>query len=76
MLQQGAFKLYATLSPRAEQGMAMGDQELVYHELNFPAAPAGAKLYVRAASPNAIELSYGVNLEDIDENNITELKLD
>lgn len=55
-LQEGVFNLYTTRSTRARTGLADGDAELTKHRLEFAAAPAGAKLFVRACSPHAIEL--------------------
>ena len=56
-LQNGVFNLYATRSPRAHAGLADGDPELTKHRLEFVTAPAGARLYARACSPHAIELT-------------------
>jgi len=45
------------LSHQDSWQMPDGDPELTKHRLEFVTAPAGARLYARACSPHAIELS-------------------
>ena len=56
-LQQGVFNMYSSLSPRAHNGLADGDPELRKHRLDFPAAPAGSRVYARAVKPHLLELA-------------------
>lgn len=65
-LQQGVFNLYVSSSPRAHGGLNEGDAELKKHRLDFPAAPAGARLYVRAVKPNLLELAAAMGLEALE----------
>ena len=63
-LQSGVFYLYATSSPRAHSGLQEGDPELKMHRLEFPAAPAGARVCARAVAPHVIELSAVLESDD------------
>lgn len=56
-LQDFVFNLFATTSPRAHNNMAEGDPELTKHRLDFPADTSGSKLFARAVSPDALELT-------------------
>ena len=56
-LQQGVFNMYASLSPRAHNGLAEGDPELRKNRLDFPAAPTGSRVYARAVKPHLLELA-------------------
>lgn len=56
-LQEGVFYLSATNSPRAQTGMTEGDPELKVQRLDFPAAPAGARLFAKATAPSVINLA-------------------
>lgn len=56
-LQEGVFNLFTTTSPRAHNHMTEGDPELSKHRLDFPAVPAGSKLFARAVSPDTLELT-------------------
>lgn len=56
-LQQGVFNMYASLSPRAHNGLDDGDPELKKHRLDFPAAPTGSRVFARAVKPQLLELA-------------------
>lgn len=66
-LQQGVFNLYVSASPRAHKGLPEGDPELNKYRIDFPAAPADARLFVRATGPNTLELSAALSESSIDE---------
>ncbi len=78
-LQQGAFDLYATTSPRAQQGLgeglSEGHPELKLHALDFHAAPARAKLYARAVAPHLLELATAHDSTEIDGTTVLKLAL-
>lgn len=57
-LPQGVFKLGYSISARARAGMHQGDEELRTQRFDFPAAAPQDKLFVRAAAPTKIELTY------------------
>ena len=56
-LQQGVFNLFVTNSRRAHTGLQEGHPELKKHRLDFPAAPANARLFARAVGPHLLELA-------------------
>ena len=56
-LQQGVFNLFVTNSRRAHTGLPEGHPELKKHRLDFPAAPANARLFARAVGPHLLELA-------------------
>lgn len=56
-LQQGVFNLFVTNSRRAHIGLTEGHPELKKHRLDFPAAPANARLFARAVGPHLLELA-------------------
>lgn len=56
-LQQGVCNLFVTNSRRAHTGLPEGHPELKKHRLDFPAAPANARLFARALGPNLLELA-------------------
>lgn len=66
-LQEGVFNLYTSLSPRAHSGLQDGDAELIKHRLDFPAAPVGSRLFVRACSPHEIELVAALEMPTDDD---------
>ena len=65
-LQQGVFYLYTSASPRARSGLAEGDAELRLHALQFPAAPAGARLFARPARPGVLELACAADAAELE----------
>ena len=70
-LQQGAFNLYASQSPRAHQGLPKGDPELALHRQYFNHAPEGARLFVRATGPHDIELAAALTVEQLENHAVT-----
>jgi hypothetical protein len=60
-LPQGVFKLCFSSSPRAHDGMRLGDTELRVERLDFPAAAPQDKLFARAIGPNSIELAAAMD---------------
>ena len=69
-LQEGVFYLSATNSPRAQTGMTEGDPELKLHRLDFPAAPAGARLFAKATAPSVINLAAVSEESDLKQDNL------
>ena len=61
-LQQGVFGMYVSSSPRAHSGLSEGDVELKKHRLDFPAAPAGSRVFARAVKPHLLELAAAPDL--------------
>lgn len=66
-LQQGAFNLYFSSSPRAHTGLSEGSSELKKHGLSFPAAAPGARLFARAMKPDLLELSAALDAAAIED---------
>jgi hypothetical protein len=75
-LQQGVFNLFATTSPRARNDLPEGHPELKKHRLDFPAAPAGSKLFVRAVSPHVVELAAAPDISALDCSAVTKFVLE
>lgn len=75
-MPQQVFNMCYSQSPRAKGGMAEGDPELLTYRIDFPAAPAGARLYVRAIAPSCIELAAAHDDPAQDGNIIARQKLD
>jgi len=75
-LQHGTFNLFATISPRARQGLAEGHPELKKHRLDFSAAPAGAKLFARAVAPNTLEIAAAEDQSAIQTSTIKRFELE
>jgi hypothetical protein len=75
-LQQGVFNLFATTSPRARNDLPEGHPELKKHRLDFPAAPAGSKLFVRAVSPHEVELGAAPDISALDCSAVTKFVLE
>lgn len=69
-LQEGVFYLSATNSPRAQTGMTEGDPELKLQRLDFPAAPAGARLFAKATAPSVINLAAVSEESDLKQDNL------
>lgn len=65
-LQQGVFSMYVSSSPRAHSGLSEGDVELKKHRLDFPAAPAGSRLFARAIKPHLLELAAAPDIEALE----------
>lgn len=74
-LQQGVFNLYVSASPRAHKGLPEGDPELKKYRLDFAAALADARLFVRATGPNRIELAAALDQASLDDSTIKTLLL-
>ncbi|GKR24957.1 hypothetical protein KAM469_42210 [Aeromonas caviae] len=75
-MPQKVFKLCYSQSPRARGGMAEGDPELMTRRIDFPAAPLGAKIFVRALQPGIIELAAAQDESALPNNTIAHQKLD
>ncbi len=77
-LQQGVFNLFVTTSPRAqaEPGLSEGHPELKKHRLDFPAAPAEARLFARAAGPHTLELAAAVEVLGLEDCTVASLLLE
>ena len=77
-LQQGVFNLFVTTSPRAQAdpGLSEGHPELKKHRLDFPAAPAEARLFARAAGPHTLELAAAAAISGLDNVSATRLTLE
>ena len=65
-LQQGVFNLFVTNSRRAHTGLQEGHPELKKHRLDFPAAPANARLFARAIKPHVLELAAAPAIDDLE----------
>ncbi|WP_461605793.1 Hsp70 family protein [Aeromonas allosaccharophila] len=76
VMPQKVFKLCYSQSPRARSGMAEGDPELLTRRIDFPAAPLGAKIFVRAIQPGIIELAAAQDESALPNNTIAHQKLD
>lgn len=76
VMPQKVFKLCYSQSPRARGGMAEGDPELMTRRIDFPAAPLGAKIFVRAIQPGIIELAAAQDESALRNNTIAHQKLD
>ncbi|WP_421243011.1 hypothetical protein [Aeromonas enteropelogenes] len=76
IMPQKVFKLCYSQSPRARGGMAEGDPELMTRRIDFPAAPLGAKIFVRAIQPGIIELAAAQDESALPNNTIAHQKLD
>ncbi|EQB2605052.1 hypothetical protein ACYHQC_004241 [Aeromonas salmonicida] len=76
VMPQQVFKLCYSQSPRARGGMAEGDPELMTRRIDFPAAPLGAKIFVRALQPGIIELAAAQDESALPNNTIAHQKLD
>ncbi|ODR87366.1 hypothetical protein [Shewanella xiamenensis] len=72
-MPQQVFKLCYSVSPKAKVGMQEGDPELLIHRVDFPAAPPGTKLFVRAIHPCIVELA-AVSEESVLESDIISSK--
>jgi hypothetical protein len=68
--------LFATTSPRAHNDLPEGHPELKKHRLDFPAAPAGSKLFVRAVSPHEVELGAAPDISALDCSTVTKFVLE
>lgn len=66
-LQQGVFNLFVTTSPRAHNSLPEGHPELKKHRLDFPAAPANARLFARAVGPHKLELAAAADLAGLED---------
>lgn len=75
-LQQGVFNLYASTSPRASSGLAVGDPELKMQRHDFPAASSGALLFARATAPHTLELATGQRVADLQHSPIQSIALE
>lgn len=76
VMPQKVFKLCYSQSPRARSGMAEGDPELLTRRIDFPAAPLGAKIFVRAIQPGIIELAAAQDESALRNNTIAHQKID
>ncbi|MEV3841469.1 hypothetical protein [Aeromonas veronii] len=76
VMPQKVFKLCYSQSPRARGGMAEGDPELLTRRIDFPTAPLGAKIFVRAIQPGIIELVAAQDEPALSNNTIAHQKLD
>ncbi|BBU04608.1 hypothetical protein ACV1DN_00015 [Aeromonas allosaccharophila] len=76
VMPQQVFKLCYSQSPRARGGMDEGDPELMTRRIDFPAAPLGAKIFVRAIQPGIIELAAAQDESALPNNTIAHQKLD
>ncbi|WP_052165420.1 hypothetical protein [Aquaspirillum serpens] len=65
-LQDGVFYLSATNSPRAHTGLAEGDPELKVQRIDFPAAPAGGRVFAKAVAPSVLHLAAVLEESDLD----------
>ena len=70
-LQQGVFNLFVTKSPRAESGLREGNPELKKHRMDFPAAPANARLFGRPVAPHTLELAAVLEASALDADVVT-----
>ena len=75
-MPQQVFKLCYSVSPKAKVGMQEGDPELLIHRLDFPAAPSGTKLFVRAIHPCIVELAAVSEEALLESDIISRMKLD
>ena len=75
-LQQGVFSMYVTSSPRAHSGLSEGDVELKKHRLDFPAAPAGSRLFARAIKPHMLELAAAPDIAALEGAAVTAFSLE
>ncbi|WP_370560310.1 hypothetical protein [Edwardsiella tarda] len=76
VMPQKVFKLCYSQSPRAKGKMDEGDPELLTQRIDFPAAPLGAKIFVRAIQPGVIELAAAQDESVLSNNTIAHQKLD
>lgn len=76
VMPQKVFKLCYSQSPRARGGIAEGDPELLTRRIDFPAAPLGAKIFVRAIQPTVIELAAAEDEIALKSNVIAYQKID
>ncbi|MDA1379834.1 hypothetical protein PCI56_08195 [Plesiomonas shigelloides subsp. oncorhynchi] len=76
VMPQKVFKLCYSQSPRARGGIAEGDPELLTRRIDFPAAPLGAKIFVRAVQPTVIELAAAEDEIALKSNVIAYQKID
>jgi hypothetical protein len=76
IMPQNVFKMCYSQSPRARGGMDEGDPELLTLRIDFPAAPPGAKLFVRAIQPGIIELAAAQDESALTNNAFSHQKLD
>lgn len=76
VMPQKVFKLCYSQSPRARGGMDEGDPELLTRRIDFPTAPLGAKIFVRAIQPGIIELVAAQDEPALSNNTIAHQKLD
>ena len=56
--------------------MAEGDPDLLTRRIDFPAAPLGAKIFVRAIQPGIIELAVAQDESALRNNTIAHQKID
>lgn len=75
-LQQGVFSMYVSASPRAHTGLSEGDAELKKHRLDFPAAPQGARVYVRAVKPHMLELAAAADPAELTDRSVMVFSLE
>ena len=75
-MPQQVFKLCYSVSPKAKVGMQEGDPELLIHRVDFPAAPSGTKLFVRAIHPCIVELAAVSEEALLESDIISRMKLD
>ena len=75
-LQQGVFSMYVSSSPRARDGLSEGDIELKKHRLDFPAAPAGSRVFARAVKPHLLELAAAPDLAALEGATATKFPLE
>ena len=75
-LQQGVFSMYASSSPRAHSGLSEGDVELKKHRLDFPAAPAGSRVFARAIKPHLLELAAAPDIDALEGAAVTTFSLE
>ena len=70
-LQKGVFNLFVTKSPRAHSGLREGHPELKKHRMDFPAAPANARLFARPVAPHTLELAAALEASALDGDTVT-----